>query len=678
MDEKQNEVGPDNTEQISEKALEKKIKEEKITNLERGREVISKAVKKFPIHPGIYKMIGENGEVLYVGKAKNLKNRVTSYTNVNELNYRIKQMVSRVYEVLFNVTDTDSDAIFLEADLIRTIKPPYNVKLKDATPFVSISISKTIYPRIEKHRGMRDYKNYDFCGPFSSVKSVNEALVNIQKIFQLRTCPDKYFEKRTRPCLQYDIKRCSAPCVNKINKEEYLLSVQNAKDFLTGKLTNVKNFLKDEMMVASNEMNFEKAARYRDSIRRLEKLSYIEKNSTKGLIDADIIAISKQRKLDVEQETDEEFCESAPCIQVLFVRNEMYLGGDTFFLTKEAIHSPEEVNISTFLKQLYLNTEPPQKILLSCLPCDADEIVDAIKSRYDKKVVIEVPKKGVGLMWIEQALNNANQQVKYEIAKNMDFSDNFEKLAKIFALSKVPDRIEIYDNSHIQGKYAYGCMVVANKEGFDKKSYRKFSFDKKINEGNIDGEAIEEAEEIEKTEEGAEEQETKNGGDDYWMMQEMFKRRFKEEGRNLLPDLIFVDGGAGQVSSALKILNEYELYIPIIGIAKGVHRNAGRERFFIPGFNPFTLAEHEPILHFIQRLRDESHRFAIGTHRSSRDKNFTKSQLSEIQGIGGVRKKMLLKTFGSVKKIRQASIEDLMKVPTITKGIAKTIYDFFH
>lgn len=637
---------------LTETSLEKTL----TTELERGRNVLLSAIKKFPTSPGVYRMLDKNGNILYIGKAKNLKNRVTSYTNINELNHRIRRMVSLVYNVVFTVTRSESDALFLEADLIHTLKPPYNVLLKESSPFVSISISKNhAFPRIAKHRGVRNYSYEEYLGPFSSIKSVDEALLNIQKIFQLRTCSDSFFEKRTRPCLQYDIKRCSAPCMKKISYEEYQTDVCNSKEFLAGKLIYVRDFLKNEMKKASENLNFEKAARYRDTIRRLEKLPNIEKLSTGTLKNADIISIFQGDNSIEEQKSTEYFKDMIPSVHILLIRNGLYLGGDTFFLNKNAHLSPLEENIASFIQQFYLNRKPPPCILVNALPKDYKTLQEALKLRYQQPLQIYCPKRGYGAKWILQALNNAHQQSRYETAKNISFSENLANLARIFVLPKIPKRVEIYDNSHIQGSYAYGCMVVAHSEGFDKKSYRQFSVSPH-KEGDI----------------------SQRGGSDFAMMEEMMTRRFKDVSPENLPDLIIIDGGAGQVSSVLSILESYDLNIPIIGIAKGPDRNAGRERFFIPGWAPISLPEHDPTLHFIQRLRDEAHRFAIGTHRQARSRNFTKSQLSEIPGVGNIRKKILLKTFGSVQGVKQASLQDLLNTEGITITAAKNIYNFFH
>lgn len=636
------------------------------TELERGRDVLLKAVRRFPTAPGVYRMLDKNGEILYIGKAKNLKNRVTSYTHIHELNYRIQRMVSLVFQVVFTVTKSESEALFLEADLIRSIKPPYNVLLKESTPFVSISISKNHpFPRIAKHRGPKDETNEEYLGPFSSVKSVDGAMLNIQKIFRLRTCSDTYFAKRTRPCLQYDIRRCSAPCVHKISEEEYKTAVQNSRDFLAGKLGLVRDFLKTKMEAASEALDFERAARYRDTILRLEKLPTIEKISTGSLVDTDVIAIFQPQEF-----PDQESAESAnpfektptknpknlpPCIQVLFIRNRVYLGGDTFFLNKNASFFSKSENMSQFLQQFYWTRVPPARILVSDEPSGKETLQEALSQKYQKSVRIERPQRGTGNQWILQASRNAYQQSLYEEAKHENFEENLEKLAQVFVLPKVPKRVEIYDNSHLQGSYAYGCMVVATPEGFDKKSYRKFSVaPHKPEDSNV------------------------RGGSDFAMMEEVMQRRFRDVTTDDMPDLLILDGGAGQLSSVIGILESYSLDIPLLGIAKGPDRNAGRERFFLPGWAPFSLPLHDPVLHFLQRLRDEAHRFAIGTHRHARQVGLTKSQLSEIPGIGAVRKKALMRNFGSVANIRRASLEDLLEVKEIDKTTAHNIYQFFH
>jgi excinuclease ABC subunit C len=656
--------------------------------LVRGQKTIKDAVKSFPTSPGVYRMLDKDGALLYVGKAKNLKNRVTSYTNVNELNYRIRRMVSNVFSVTFTVTNTESDAIFLEADVIHTLKPPYNVLLKESSPFVSIGISKNHqFPRIWKHRGQKG--NDEYLGPFSSVKSVDEALVNIQKIFQLRTCTDHAFEKRARPCLQYDIKRCSAPCVGKISCEEYQQSVQSGKEFLAGKLVFVKDFLKNEMLKASDDLNFEKAARCRDTIRRMEKLSNIEKIEAGNLVDADIIALYQSTvegvgsiaKLETGQgaelgetghdveseaghsaESSQEAKQGArqeagqggsitPCVQVLIIRNGLYLGGDAFFLDRHANLSSPQQNMAHFLQQFYLNREPPARILVNYMPTGAEALKEAMRTKHGKISTITCPRRSN--RWIVQAFNNAIQQSQYETSTTMNFHDNLQRLAQVFLLEKVPARIEIYDNSHNQGAYAYGCMVVTDLNGFDKKSYRKFSVSAH-KEGDL----------------------SQMGGSDFAMMEEMMTRRFKDA--DVLPDLMLIDGGAGQISSVLGVLATYGLQIPMIGVAKGEDRNAGRERFFLPGHSPISLAEHDPTLHFIQRLRDEAHRFAIGTYRSSHLRHLTQSQLSDVPGVGDARKKALLRTLGSVCAVKQAPVEELQKVEGITRAVAESIYKYFH
>lgn len=648
-------------EAVEEESLQQEGSSRPMTELERGRGVLLKAVRRFPKEPGVYRMWDKNGEILYIGKAKNLKNRVTSYTHVNELNYRIRRMVSLVFDVSFTVTSSESEALFLEADLIRSLKPPYNVLLKESTPFVSISLSKNHpFPRIAKHRGLRDDEHEEYLGPFSSVKSVDEALLNIQKIFRLRTCSDAYFAKRTRPCLQYDIRRCSAPCVKKISEEEYQATVQQSRDFLAGKLVHVREILKRQMEEASEALDFEKAARLRDTLIRLEKLPHIEKLSTGTLVDADVVAIFQPAVAETAEE-EQSLGAASPrtalptCVQVLFIRNRLYLGGDTFFLNKNAVSSTKSENIYHFLQQFYWGRVPPQRILVSELPTEHEALQTVLSQKYEKSIHIEKPQRGIGVQWVMQASRNAYQQSLYESARNEDFSENFEKMAQVFVLPNVPKRVEIYDNSHNQGSYAYGCMVVATPQGFDKTAYRKFSVSPH-KEGDVHS----------------------RGGSDFAMMEEVMQRRFRDVSEEEQPDLLIIDGGAGQVSSVLTILQSYGLEIPVLGIAKGPDRNAGRERFFLPGWQPFSLPLHDPVLHFLQRLRDEAHRFAIGTHRHARQKGLTHSQLSDISGVGAVRKKSLMQAFGSVARVRQASLAELETVKGIDHKTAQKIYEFFH
>ncbi|GHS93119.1 UvrABC system protein C [Alphaproteobacteria bacterium] len=648
------------------------------TALERGRSVLLKTVKKLPHAPGVYRMLGKEGELLYIGKAKDLKNRVTSYTQVNDLPYRTRRMVSLVEALQITLTSTESEALFLEADLIRTLKPPFNVLLKDSSPFVSISIQKNHpFPAIHRHRGPRDEKNEDYLGPFSSIKSVDEALLHIQKIFQLRTCAETMFVTRKRPCLLYDMKRCSAPCVHKIAQEEYQTAVARAKEFLAGKMAFVRNALKEDMVRASDALKFEKAARLRDTLQHLEKMTHWEKASTGNLENADVVALfapqgpqgasplpeattpsSEVPPLDFSilgkrEPISPVLSSLPPCVHVLFIRHNMYLGGDTFFLSKTANEMAHEEIMATFLQQFYFQRPPPKDILVNVMPHNAEVLRQALKERYQKAVTLRHPQKGNGAAWMERARVNALQQSQTESLKNTDFAEQLAQLAQVFALSKTPRRVEIYDNSHLQGTNAYGCMVVATAEGFDKKAYRQFSVESHKSEDK-----------------------SQKGGSDFAMMEEMMRRRFRPPKEDL-PDLLIIDGGAGQISSVLKIFEEYDLSIPMIGVAKGPDRNAGRERFFLPGWVPFSLPEHDPLLHFIQRLRDEAHRFAIGTHRKARSRDLTQSQLSDIPGVGAVRKKELLKKFGSVRGVKQASLEELKKVKGMTDAAAKKVYQYF-
>jgi excinuclease ABC subunit C len=640
-----------------------------INALERGRQVLLHEWKTLPRKPGVYFMIGEHDEVLYIGKAKNLKNRLSSYTKINDLMYRTQRMVSLVHHLKITVTQSESEALFLEADLIRTLKPPFNILLKESTPFISISIQKSHpFPAIRRHRGARDEKKEDYLGPFSSIKSVEDAFVNIQKVFQLRTCSDSQFAKRTRPCLLYDMKRCSAPCVSKISQEDYRKNIKLTKDFLAGKLSYVRETLKKEMLEASRLLKYEQAACLRDRQKNLAKMSSIEKESTGSLVNADIIALFLPTKT-AEHKEEEAFTRSLrtldpsenkssampllPCIHVLFIRNKTYLGGDTFFLKKESYELAPSNVMEFFLQQFYLQNIPPKDILTNVILDDSVVLEEALRMRYQKTVRLSHAVRGKSAFWVKKAEDVAFQKSQIESSKQLSFPEMLKQLAEVFALSKVPQRVEIYDNSHIQGAHAYGCMVVATSEGFDKKSYRKFS--------------VAPHKEADKSQ---------KGGSDFAMMEEMLRRRLQHR-EDSWPDLIILDGGIGQVSSVLNIFREFDIFIPLIGVAKGPARNAGQERFFIPGWAPFSLPLHDPLLHFIQMLRDEAHRFAIGTHRTSRSVDLVTSQLNNIPGVGPVRKKELLKKFGSVQGVKQASLEELEQIPGITPALAKTIFHYF-
>ncbi len=602
--------------------------------LEKGAEIIRSVVMTLPSSPGVYRMINQKGEVLYVGKANSLKKRVHSYIQTYKLPNRLQRMVAETKKLEIITTHTETEALLLESNLIKKLQPYYNILLKDDKSFPYILLTKDhTFSRIYKHRGSQDIQG-DYFGPFASTSAVDETILTLQRVFQIRNCQDSYFSNRTRPCLQYHIKRCTAPCVGLISKDEYAENVQQAKNFLLGKTDWVQRHLAEKMNEASEQLNFEKAASYRDRIRLLTQIQSHQRINISGLENGDVIALVQ--------------IEGKACVQIFFFRHSRNLGTESFMMS----HSKEQSNeaiMAAFINQFYQNRSPAPIVLLSHAPEELKLITEALKFQHGQSTKWEIPKLGLKRELIEHALSNAKGNLERQHAENASIKKNFQQLTEIFDLPKIPDRIEIYDNSHIQGTDAYGVMVVANQEGFDKKSYRKFVIK------NLQDKA-----------------------DDYAMMREVMKRRFSHQDEWVLPELLLIDGGQGQLSSVLEIMREMNLDIPVVGIAKGPDRNAGKETFYISAKEPFSLPENSSILHFLQRLRDEAHRFAIGTHRAKRLKKLSKSLLDEISGIGSARKKRLLQHFGSAQHVAKAGLADLQLVEGISKAIALKIYQHFH
>ncbi len=598
-----------------------------------GIQIIRDVVRTLGAEPGVYRMVNAMGDVLYVGKAKNLKKRVVSYTHIDKLPNRLQRMVSETHIMEIVTTHTEIEALLLESNLIKRLQPRYNVLLKDDKSFPYILITKDHpFPRVLKHRGSHSTPGAYF-GPFANVAAVDEAILVLQKIFNLRTCTDTYFSNRTRPCLQYHIKRCTAPCVKRIDEAAYYDAVQQAKDFLLGKTDVVQKALADKMMTHSEAMEFEKAAQIRDKIKLMTEIQSRQRINISGVRDADIIGIVKHGGL----------C----CVQVFFFRYGRNFGTASFFLA-HAKDEDEATSLGAFLPQFYDERSPAPLILLSHSTDEIELIQAALEQKHGVKPVIETPKQGVKAELIAHALKNATDAIQRKVSDTDNLKSLFQGVQTIFDLPKVPERIEIYDNSHLQGTHACGVMVVATPDGFDKKSYRKFT-----------------------PKEAA-------PNDDFGMMREFLKRRFQRKDDWILPDLLLIDGGAGQLSAVESILTELSLDIPTIGIAKGPDRNAGRERFFMKNREEIQLPPHDPFLHFLQRLRDEAHRFAIGTHRKMRQKTLIKSALDDISGIGAARKKKLLLYFGSAKSVASAGISDLERVDGINRSVAQKIYDYFH
>ena len=605
-----------------------------------GLNVIKKEIKSIPVSPGIYKMIDDNGEVLYVGKAKNLKKRVSSYSKLNNQSQRILNMISLVRKVELSITNTEAEALLLESNVIKANKPRFNILLKDDKSFPSILLtSNHDFPQIKKHRGRKSQKGYYF-GPFSSAGSVNRSLDALQKGFLLRNCTDNVFKLTTKPCLQYQIKRCTAPCVGLVSKKDYQIQVDQAKNFLNGDSDKIKEIFAEKMQEYSSNLDFENAAVWRNKIRALTSIQSFQSVNINEIGNVDIIAV--YRKL------------NKTSINISFMRNGSNFGDHNFFLSHPLEVKIDEIMLE-FLSQFYENKIPPKEIIVSHEPKDKSLLIEALSLLSNHQIRINSPKKGIKKKLVNISMTNAKTSLNRKIVDNEKIFNNLAELKKIFNLNKDIYRIEIYDNSHIQGKFAVGAMVVFNKDGFDKSSYRKYNLT--INE-NI------------------------SGGNDFGMMQEVFSRRFKNfdnsKNNNPLPDLILVDGGRGHLNTVSEILTNFKLdKIKICAVSKGKERNAGEEKFHLLGQKSFTLEKNSSIMFFLQKLRDEAHRFAITSHRIRRKQSISYNPINEIDGIGKVRKMALLKYFGSAREVSRASIEDLKKVNGISNNAARKIYDYF-
>lgn len=606
------------------------------SSLTKGVEVIRETLLTLPQSPGVYRMLGDGDKVLYVGKAKSLKKRVVNYTQIDKLPNRLKRMVSQTVRMEIVVTRTETEALLLECNLIKQLRPTYNILLKDDKAFPYIFMTDHPFPKFIKYRGKRDEKGRYF-GPFASALAVDETLLNLQKVFYVRNCGDEVFKNRKRPCLQYFIKRCSAPCVGYINRAGYNESVKQASDFLKGKNADVQQYLSSKMQTASDDQRYEEAAQYRDRLKLLQHIHTHQRINVPDIVNADVLAIVQEG--------------GKVCVQVFFYRYGSNYGTESFFLE----HSSEDIseNLSAFLKQFYGYREPPELVLLNAVPEDFASIKDAFANQYAKKIEWSIPKLGAKADLIKDALMNAEKSIQRSLLQKAHFKDLFNDIAVTFSLKEAPKRIEIYDNSHLLGRHAYGVMVVATSDGFEKKSYRKFLIQNPGQKGV--------------------------GGDDFAMMREVMMRRFNHTGEGwVFPDLLLIDGGLGHVNAVKDILTEQNIHIPVVGIAKGEDRNAGRETFIVEGKAPFQLPSHSKTLHLLQRLRDEAHRFGITSHRKKREKSLKQSTLDDIPGIGPKRKKALLLHFGSPKHVAQAALEDLLNVEGIDKSVAKKIYAYFH
>ena len=613
-------------------------------DLEQGVAAIREVLRTLPRNPGVYRMHDARGDVLYVGKARALRNRVTNYTQVAKLPKRLQRMVSQTRSMTIVTTRTEAEALLLEAQLIKRFRPAYNVLLRDDKSFPFIMLREDHeFPRIQKHRGARRVKKAHYYGPFASAGSVTRTLNALQKLFLLRSCSDSFFENRSRPCLLYQIKRCSAPCVGRIGETDYDELVEDAKAFLAGKSTNVQGRLSGQMAVAAERQDYELAAVYRD---RLRALTYIQSSQTvhaEGLGDADVFALA---------------CKAGTVsIQAFFIRGGQNWGHRAFF-PAHTNDVPEAEVLSSFLVQFYEDMPPPKRILLDRDLPDRGLLEEALSARAERRVAIEQPVRGARRKLIDQARRNAEEALDRHMAETTTQGKILRDLAELFELAEPPKRIEVYDNSHIMGTNATGAMIVAGPEGFRKTNYRKFNIKRPETQP----------------------------GDDFAMMREVLERRFarleKEDPDRQSgewPDLLLIDGGKGQLSAVCEVMEEMGVHdVPIVAVSKGPDRNAGRETFHLPGGRELTLPPNSAMLFYLQRLRDEAHRFAIGTHRAKRAKSLTTSTLDEVPGIGPNRKRALLMHFGTARAVKGAALEDLEKAPGISQTMARQLYDYFH
>jgi excinuclease ABC subunit C len=653
-------------------------------SLAAGREAILRYAKLAPSQPGVYRMIDARGDVLYVGKAKNVKNRVRAYARPAGLDTRIERMIAATRALEFVVTRTETEALLLEANLIKRLRPRFNVLLRDDKSFPYIMITSDHWaPQILKHRGARTRPGH-YYGPFASVWAVNRTINALQRAFLLRSCSDPFFESRTRPCLLHQIKRCSAPCTNEIDFSEYALLVREANAFLSGRSKAVKDELAAEMEKASQALDFERAAVYRDRLAALSAIQSHQGVNPRGVEEADVFALHQQGGF--------------ACVEVFFFRTGQNWGNRAYFPKADRSISPGEL-LSAFLAQFYDDKPCPRLILISHEIDDRELLAEALATKAGHKIEVTVPQRGEKKDLVEHALANAREALGRKLAETSSQERLLRQLAETFGLPRVPRRIEVYDNSHIQGTNAVGGMIVAGAEGFRKKEYRKFN----IRSADL------------------------TPGDDFAMMREVLTRRFKrllaeapltsagggpaeratapeaapalaelgnsigqeeqelsdvaaesDDAESPWPDLVLIDGGQGQLTAAMEVLAGLGVDVPMIGIAKGPDRDAGRETFFVPGRDSFKLPPRDPVLYFVERLRDEAHRFAVGSHRARRMRDLREAGLQEIAGIGPTRKRALLHHFGTLKAIERASVTDLMQVNGISAETARRIYDFFH
>lgn len=620
------------------------------TNPRSGADVIRAFVRTLPASPGVYRMLDAAGDVIYVGKARSLKARVTNYTRPEGLEVRLQRMIAATHSMEFVRTETEAEALLLEANLIKRLKPRFNILLRDDKSFPYILIAtEHEAPELMKHRGVRRRKGYYF-GPFASALAVKRTINALQRAFLLRTCSDSFYKARTRPCMLYQIKRCSGPCTGEISIEDYAGLVEDARQFLSGKSKSVQEHLSRDMNAAAERLDFEHAARLRD---RLSALALIQSSgdvAARTVEEADVFAIHHEA--------------GQFLVQVFFFRAYQNWGNHAFRPRADASLSEAEV-LEAFISQFYEDRTPPRLVLLSHAPAERELIEEALSSRAGRKVAVETPQRGEKRELVKHALDNARDALGRQLAEGATQKSLLEGLANTFGLDEPPERIEVYDNSHISGTNAVGAMIVAGKDGLSKKHYRTWN----IKSADL------------------------TPGDDFGMMREVLTRRFsrlaaespvgaedEQTGMPDWPDVVFIDGGQGQLNAVREVIAELNLprEVTFIGIAKGEDRDAGREKFFMEGREPFMLPHRDPVLYYVQRLRDEAHRFAIGTHRARRKKDITRNPLDEIEGIGPARKRALLNHFGSAKAVSRASLADLAAIPGISSQTAQLVYDHFN
>jgi len=642
-------------------------------SLAAGRSAIVHAAKLAPSRPGVYRMIDARGDVLYVGKAKNVRKRIQSYTRPTGHDTRIERMIAATRTLEFVTTRTETEALLLEANLIKRLRPRFNVVLRDDKSFPYILITSDHWaPQILKHRGARTRPGH-YYGPFASVWAVNRTVNALQRAFLLRSCSDPFFDSRTRPCLLHQIKRCSAPCTKEIEFRDYSVLVREANEFLSGRSKRVKDELAQEMETASVALDFERAAIYRDRLAALSAIQSHQGVNPRGVEEADVFAVHQQGGF--------------TCVEVFFFRTGQNWGNRAYFPRADRSLPAGEI-LSAFLAQFYDDKPAPRLILISHEIEDHTLLAQALSTKSGRKIEVLLPRRGEKKDLIEHALANAREALGRKLAETTSQEKLLRQLAATFGLPRTPRRIEVYDNSHIQGSNAVGAMIVAGPEGFSKGQYRKF---------NIRSAEL-------------------TPGDDFGMMREVLERRFKrllaeapreqpasgeetwldrskdvvtellalesevvsQQDDSPWPDLVLIDGGAGQLSAAREVLGGLGVEVPLVAIAKGPERDAGRETFFVPGRDSFKLPPRDPVLYFVERLRDEAHRFAVGSHRARRSRNLRESGLQEIAGIGPARKRALLHHFGTLKAIERAAVTDLMQVDGISAETAQRIYGFFH